>query len=371
MCDYKNELTEIFPQTKKIYNSLIDEQSRKTFAFRMLYNLTEDWNYLFDAALLTPEYDKNNINSFRDVYNQYKSVNEAYPLRNLIIFGAGRWGRTLLEVMSLTDLRFHSFCDSDINKQNETYCGLPVISPAQLLQDHKQDFVVIGSQDYKKEINQQLVSMGFPADHILSGELEKVKYQLEFLFDKQYFEAPIIMPQEDEIFVDGGCFNCDTSIRFKKWCNEKYKKIYAFEPDPQNYKQCKEIIRQKDIKNMELFNAGLWSKNDTLYFDAGKNASSTFINTGTINVPVVSLDQMLNGQRASFVKLDVEGSELEALKGAKNTILLHRPRLAICVYHKHEDILQIPLYLQSLVPDYRFYIRDYSNHSIETVLYAV
>jgi len=69
--------------------------------------------------------------------------------------------------------------------------------------------------------------------------------------------------------------------------------------------------------------------------------------------------------------MDIEGAELQGLKGAKNIIVKNRPKLAICIYHKPEDILEIPLYLQSIVPDYKFYIRHYSNHDIETVLYAV
>lgn len=120
-----------------------------------------------------------------------------------------------------------------------------------------------------------------------------------------------------------------------------------------------------------MYNAGLWSKNDTLKFTGDENSASTLADNGTINVNVVSLDEILNGQRVTFIKMDVEGAELEALKGAKESILQYRPRLAICIYHKPEDILEIPLYLQSLVPDYKFYIRHYSDYTIETVLYAI
>lgn len=226
----------------------------------------------------------------------------------------------------------------------------------------------MGSKDYKKEIYNKLITLGFKTDDILFGDFE---YRVESLFEKQYFEKPIVLPSENEIFVDGGCFNCGTSLLFRKWCDQKYEKIYAFEPDKLNYEKCKKIIQLNKLDRIELINAGLWSKKDVLLFNGDKGAGSSFSETGTCSVNVVGLDEILNGKKATFIKMDIEGSELEALKGAKNTIVNYRPRLAICIYHKPEDILEIPLYLQSLVPDYKLYIRHYSNYSDETVLYAV
>ena len=75
--------------------------------------------------------------------------------------------------------------------------------------------------------------------------------------------------------------------------------------------------------------------------------------------------------RVTFIKMDIEGSELEALKGAQQTIQRDRPKLAICIYHKPEDMTDIPLYIKSLVPEYRLYVRHHSNRCSETVLYAV
>lgn len=75
--------------------------------------------------------------------------------------------------------------------------------------------------------------------------------------------------------------------------------------------------------------------------------------------------------KISFIKLDIEGAELRSLQGAGRIILRNRPRLAVCLYHKKEDYWKISCYLKSLVPEYRLYIRHYSNYSAETVLYAV
>ena len=67
----------------------------------------------------------------------------------------------------------------------------------------------------------------------------------------------------------------------------------------------------------------------------------------------------------------IEGAELEALKGAKETIQRDKPKLAVCIYHRPEDMVEIPLYIKQLVPDYKLYIRHHSNTAGETVLYAV
>ncbi|MDR1086700.1 MAG: FkbM family methyltransferase [Endomicrobium sp.] len=69
--------------------------------------------------------------------------------------------------------------------------------------------------------------------------------------------------------------------------------------------------------------------------------------------------------------MDIEGAELDALVGAKDTIRKYKPRLAICIYHKPSDIIDIPLYILSLVPEYKLYIRHYSTYKWETVLYCV
>lgn len=73
----------------------------------------------------------------------------------------------------------------------------------------------------------------------------------------------------------------------------------------------------------------------------------------------------------SFIKMDIEGADLEALKGCQNTIRRYHPKLAISVYHKPEDIIEIPCYIKELVPEYRLYLRHYGNGDTETVLYAL
>lgn len=69
--------------------------------------------------------------------------------------------------------------------------------------------------------------------------------------------------------------------------------------------------------------------------------------------------------------MDIEGAELKALEGATECISKYSPQLAISVYHKPEDIIEIPMFIKSLNPKYRFWLRHYSLSWFDTVLYAV
>ena len=86
---------------------------------------------------------------------------------------------------------------------------------------------------------------------------------------------------------------------------------------------------------------------------------------------MAAIDEILQGEEATYIKMDVEGAELRALYGAEKTIRTYRPKLAVCMYHKPEDLVTIPQYIYSIRDDYRFYIRNHSPYGIEMVLYAV
>ena len=94
------------------------------------------------------------------------------------------------------------------------------------------------------------------------------------------------------------------------------------------------------------------------------------MNTGTATTEGVSLDEIVKDEKVSYIKMDVEGSELKALQGAKETIKNNKPKLAICIYHKPEDILDLLTYILELVPEYKLSIRHYTSCMWETVLYA-
>ena len=226
-------------------------------------------------------------------------------------------------------------------------------------------FVIIASYKYAGEILHDLTADFFPRENIWYPRLGTMYATTGW----QYFDCPELNPLgKEEVFIDAGCLNADTSREFVKWAGNTYKRIIAFEPDNGCYDK---IVNSKDIDNFEVMPYAVWSKREEIHFSNSSSGGGKAQEGGDVVVTGESIDNVLNGERATFIKMDVEGAELEALKGAANTIKNYKPRLAISIYHKPEDIYEIPQLLMQLRPDYKFYIRHYTSFLWETVLYAV
>ncbi len=186
-------------------------------------------------------------------------------------------------------------------------------------------------------------------------------------FKEQYFAKEIVKISDDEVFVDCGAYTGDTALLFKKKVGGRYKKIICFEPDHFNYK----MLMAKKIKRLIAFNAGVWDKTDDLCFNERGATSSGISDKGDVQIKVRAIDDVKECHDATFIKMDIEGSELNALKGAEKTIRENKPKLAICIYHSNEDMIRIAEYIHELNPEYKLYIRQYSYEGYETVLYAL
>ncbi len=187
----------------------------------------------------------------------------------------------------------------------------------------------------------------------------------------QYFD--VFAPEKDEVFVNAGAFQGETDIDFVKWANGSYKKIYSFEPMKNDAEICRKQYIENNISNIELLCKGTWSETGYMSFTEGASQGRIDEN-GDNRIETIKIDDAvanLEGGRVTFIKMDIEGAELKALQGARETIQKDKPRMAICIYHKPEDLYEIPGYLLSLVPEYRFKVRQYTSMNWETVLYAV
>ena len=196
------------------------------------------------------------------------------------------------------------------------------------------------------------------------------KYLKEVKVPNQYFDKDIISLTDNEVFIDCGAYNGDSAMSFIEELHARdihsYKRIISFEPDPYNFKG----LCDRHLDNHITINKGTSDKKEILHFSISETSSS--INEdGEIIIETDTIDNVLNGEEATFIKMDIEGAELASLKGARDTIMKSKPKLAICIYHKREDLWTIQQYIQSIVPEYKFYIRAYEDTATELVLYAV
>ncbi len=187
----------------------------------------------------------------------------------------------------------------------------------------------------------------------------------------QYFDEAIIPKSEHHVFVDGGAWIGDTIYWIeKKWGG--YDRIIAFEPGDRQYKRLWERYGSKE--NVCLVHSGLWNCDGELPYkntNAGGDGKIVSIEESTDMIKVTAIDHMKECADATFIKMDVEGSEMMALKGAEKTIRKNHPILAICLYHSNEDMVEIPNWLYEKFPEYKYYFRHYTYGLTESVLYAI
>ena len=198
-----------------------------------------------------------------------------------------------------------------------------------------------------------------------SSDLRKLKC------DKQYFPGDLwqFLPSDSDVFIDAGAFTGDTlDDVLAMTAGAGCKKYYAFEPDIQNVEKLRDAVQNQNLDFVEVVAKGLWKIPTSLCFSSSDGSRSAIHTGGDGMIDVDTIDRYQ--VPATFIKMDIEGAEYEALLGASETIRRNRPNLSIALYHKPEDLLQIPVYIKSLCPDYRFFLRIHSWYSEELVLYA-
>ena len=246
--------------------------------------------------------------------------------------------------------------------------GYPIVSLDEFLKRDNGEEIIISSRLYHEEIREQILASGISEQRIINAGAATDR-----LSCIQYFDLPALCEhaEENEIFVDAGAFDGRTTQMFMQWCSGSYRKIYVFEPDPSNLDMCRGNLKGLDREKVVYSSKGLWDRNATVAFNSLGKGSSSVQKDGRMQVEVTKLDSICQSDRVTFIKMDLEGAECPALMGSRNTIISCRPKLAISVYHKPEDIWEIPKMILDMNPNYTFYLRHYSIAAPETVLYAI
>lgn len=328
---------------QKIYDALQDEKSRKIYKHRLLHSLF---------------HEKEEIN-WIVAEGSAAQIDTTVP--QICFYGAGAGG----QFVARNGVKASFFIDT---YKTGTLGGYPIISLEEFLE----------LPDYKEYL--VLITLGKgPARNEITALLDRHGIQYNFIFpdscqEPQYFEIRTMCPDmRGEFFVDAGAFDGETTEYFLKHFEDGH--AYVFEPNPRQYQIVQDRLRNvfPDSCQVELFPYGVHDENTTLRFDSyeGDETSARISESGDVEIEVRRLDDLLGGRKVTFLKMDIEGSELAALRGAERIIREQRPKLAICVYHKPEDMWEIPSFILSCHPDYKLYLRHHSMLADETVLYAV
>lgn len=185
-------------------------------------------------------------------------------------------------------------------------------------------------------------------DYLFACETERAK-DLQELFTWS----------EEEVYADLGAYNGDTVKEFLGLTGGKYKEIFAIEPDRRNYKKLKSFIEASELKNITAFERAIWNKVEAVSFSDSGGRQSTVVTDKPITVMGISLDAALGQSASTYIKMDVEGVELEALQGGAEQLQAYEPKLFIAAYHHDNDFFTLPLYLWKLVPEYKIYLRKH------------
>ena len=156
--------------------------------------------------------------------------------------------------------------------------------------------------------------------------------------------------------IDLGAYNGDTIDEFLHYTNGSYKRIIAFEPNAKNFEKLK--LHCKGMANVSLWQLGSYSKNTELIFNNKAGRNSAIADKG-VATKVATVDTILCGMAAGYIKADVEGADMETLIGMQKTMENCKPKLNFSAYHRFEDIFRLALYIHSVNPDYKIFLRHH------------
>lgn len=335
------------------------------------------------------------------------------------LFGAGVSAAPCCDFLTEKNYDVSCFVDNSTEKQKYLCCGLKVMAPSSF----DGGVLFITNQTYTKAIEKsyndafggkgdaKVITLNafFTAKNINKFEYlrnnifsdtesinvldtmvyenltSKNKFWTDIYNKNQYFCLDELMNGADEVFVDIGAAVGDTIERFIWEKNGYISQIYAFEPSANEYGaleyRMKRLMREWMFNKgqINIVNAGIAEKSGQRILQMNKLGTNNFIlNSGNADqnnvyenhINIYCLDDYFKDVSVTFIKADVEGYEMRCLRGASAVIKRDKPKMALCIYHKPEDIFDFIEYISAIVPEYKFKLRHHSRNWTETVLYA-
>lgn len=198
-----------------------------------------------------------------------------------------------------------------------------------------------------------------------SGKLE---YLWSITDDKDEIFNSVLCLNNNERYVDLGAYRGDTIDELIHY-GGGYEEIIALEPDIKTYnKLCKHIT---DMPNITAYQKTIWKDNRTLYFSNQKGRGSSISSKG-VPIEAISIDTLCENYNPTYIKIDVEGAEKQALAGGINTLRNSKPKLNLAAYHTFGDLFELILMVNAINPEYRFYLRHHPYIPLwDTNLYCI
>ena len=295
---------------------------------------------------------------------------EKYNLESICIIIASAWAHEIYKFLLINGYKghiyvLHSYLDGiDIDIVSNEDMSL-FLEDTYRVHDNLHD-------DTSKEILNLLVDSRLNFSPI--GYLKAFEKTIDISGDRQYFihEVMKYLNKYDTVsIIDCGAYDGDTiqiAIDLKIPINNSY----CFEPDEKSYIALIQRIAKLNLnKQVTAIRAGVWNESGIIKFLSTNNWSSRIIqNDSGITINMVSLDNYLSVHCINLIKMDIEGSEMNALKGALKIINQDRPILAISIYHNFYDLVKIPLFLMDILKQYNYFLRHHSGTQ-ETVFYCI
>ncbi len=339
---------------KKIYERMIDDISGQIFLMRLNYSITDEDVYI--ERLLDLSIRKEMV--WSDFCTKMRSLDD----RKTVLFGSGIWGGFLLN--ELKDIRFKAIIDNSTEPKQRD--DIPVINAKGFFSHYSGEKIIISSYKNRESMISQCMSSGVKQADIIDAS--SIMYELTE--GKIYFDKDIPLYMNGGLFIDGGCFDGTDTARFI----DNYKgEAICFEPDVKNIEKIENKLKDYSQDRFRIIPKGLWSESGTVSFSAEGACGSRIKSSqaGNDTVETITIDEAVSDKKVSMIKMDIEGAETDALKGSKCVIRRDHPILAISIYHKPEDIIEIPDAILSISDKYKFYLRHYSFSWYDTVLYAI
>lgn len=242
----------------------------------------------------------------------------------------------------------------------------------------EKDFFVENAKEYFK--NFCLLEDGISRECMMAYLQCKISENVDYIVNifkgetVNYFKNPIFELQEDEVYVDVGAYIGDSLELFLKATEGKYKKIYAFEPEEKYVRSLEKYVEMKGMLNVAVVQKGTWNKKDILHFSCDEESSSVILREPEHLHKVIevdTLDDMLEREQVTLVKINFLAGVKETVEGMKNIMVKDKPKLVITVGFDEYALLSIPSLIKNINPMYKLYLRFAAAMPARLLLFAI